>query len=147
MDRGWSVQELNELSARLGDARLARRAETIFRELGRSPNYSVQQLMSMPEYCNILVQSLAQSLPRAQDVARLAKRYGPEHPSMMTAIARKSVKSVEDQVLQVSQSIEGIPPGPAVSRTLKSSWPRSSRRWRISTARSSACGTGTAGGN
>ena len=108
---GLGVQELNELSARLGDARRARmQAETIFRELGGAANYSVQQLMSMPGVLqHPLVQSLAQSLTEAQqDVARLAKRYGPEHPSMMTAIAREeSVKSeFEDQVLQVSQSIE-----------------------------------------
>ena len=56
-----------------------------------------------------LVQSLAQSLTQAQqEVARLAKRYGPEHPSMMTAIAREEsvVTEFEQQVRQVTQSIE-----------------------------------------
>jgi succinoglycan biosynthesis transport protein ExoP len=108
---GLDVQELNELSARLGEARRARmQAESVYRELGGAADYSVKELMNMPGVLqHPLVQSLAQSLTQAQqEVARLAKRYGPEHPTMMTAIAREeSVEAeFEVQVLQVTQGME-----------------------------------------
>ena len=105
------AQELNELTTRLGDARRTRvGAENIYRELGGSANYSVTDLMSMPTVLqHPLVQSLAQSHTEAQqEVTKLARRYGPEHPRMIAATAR--VESVEaeltQQVLQVATGIE-----------------------------------------
>lgn len=105
------AQELNELTTRLGDARRARvEAENIYRELGGTANYSVDQLMNMPEVLqHPLVQSLAQSQTDAQqEVTNLARRYGPEHPRMMAANARvESVQGeLKQQVLQVATGIE-----------------------------------------
>jgi succinoglycan biosynthesis transport protein ExoP len=105
------AQELNELTTRLGDARRARvEAENIYRELGGSANYSVNQLMNMPVVLkHPLVQSLAQSHTEAQqDVTNLARRYGPEHPKMIAANARvESVQAeLKPQVLQVANGIE-----------------------------------------
>jgi polysaccharide biosynthesis transport protein len=108
---GLDVQDLNELNARLGEARDARmRAEGIFRALGGTDDYSVAELMSMPGVLDHpLVQNLAQSLTQAQqEVTELARRYGPEHPRMMAAVAREdSVKvEFEEHLLQVRQSKE-----------------------------------------
>ena len=105
------AQELNELTTRLGDARRTRvAAESIYRELGGSANYSVDQLMNMPAVLqHPLVQSLAQSHTEAQqEVTNLARRYGPEHPRMMAATSRKeSVRTeLKQQVLQVAAGIE-----------------------------------------
>jgi polysaccharide biosynthesis transport protein len=105
------AQELNELTTRLGDARRTRvGAENIYRELGGSSNYSVDQLMNMPAVLqHPLVQSLAQSHTEAQqEVTNLARRYGPEHPRMMAATSREeSVRAeLKQQVLQVAAGIE-----------------------------------------
>ncbi len=109
--QGLSAQELNDLNARLQEARRVRiGAESILSELGGSSNYSVSQLMSTPAVLrHPLVQSMAQSYTVAQqEVANLAQRYGPEHPKMMAANSR--VESVEAelkrQVLQVVRGIE-----------------------------------------
>lgn len=106
-----SAQELNELTTRRGEARRARvSAENILRELGGSGNYSVTQLMNMPAVLqHPLVQNLAQSQTEAQqEVTNLARRYGPEHPRMMAAVAREeSVRGeLREQVLQVATGIE-----------------------------------------
>jgi len=106
-----STQELNELTTRLGDARRTRmRADSIYRELGGSANYSVDRLMSMPAVLqHPLVQNLAQSHTQAQqEVTNLARRYGPEHPKMMAAKSRvESVQAeLKQQVLQVAAGIE-----------------------------------------
>jgi capsular exopolysaccharide synthesis family protein len=56
-----------------------------------------------------LVQSLAQSHTEAQqEVTNLARRYGPEHPRMLAAVAREeSVRGeLRQQVLQVATGIE-----------------------------------------
>lgn len=105
------AQELNELTTRLGDVRRTRvGAENIYRELGGSANYSVNQLMNMPTVLkHPLVQSLAQSHTEAQqEVTNLSRRYGPEHPKMMAANARvESVQTeLKQQVLQVATGIE-----------------------------------------
>jgi polysaccharide biosynthesis transport protein len=105
------AQELNELTTRLGEARRIRvGAENIYRELGGTANYSVDQLMSMPAVLqHPLVQSLAQAQTEAQqEVTNLARRYGPEHPKMMAANARvESVRTeLKQQVLQVANGIE-----------------------------------------
>jgi succinoglycan biosynthesis transport protein ExoP len=104
-------QELNELTTRLGEARRARiGAEIIYRELGGVSDYSVTQLMSMPAVLkHPLVASLAQALTQSQqEVANLGKRYGPEHPKMMTANSRRESVQAElkEQVRQVTTSIE-----------------------------------------
>jgi len=106
-----STQELNELTTRLGEARRTRiSAENIYRELGGSGNYSVNQLMSMPAVLqHPLVQSLAQAHTEAQqEVTNLARRYGPEHPRMLAAVAREeSVRGeLRQQVLQVATGVE-----------------------------------------
>jgi capsular exopolysaccharide synthesis family protein len=106
-----STQELNELTTRRGEARRARvSAENIYRELGGAGNYSVNQLMNMPAILrHPLVQSLAQSHTEAQQEAtNLGRRYGPEHPRMMAAVAREeSVRGeLRQQVLQVAAGIE-----------------------------------------
>lgn len=113
MSGGQTVdaQELNELTTRLGEARQARvGAENIYRELGGSANYSVEQLMNMPAVLqHPLVLNLAQNVTDAQqEVANLARRYGPEHPKMIAAAAREvSVKAeLKQQVMQVAASIE-----------------------------------------
>jgi capsular exopolysaccharide synthesis family protein len=105
------AQELNELTTRLGEVRRTRvGAENIYRELGGAADYSVTQLMNMPAVLqHPLVQHLAQSHTEAQqEVTNLARRYGPEHPRMISARAR--VESVQDelrqQVLQVASGIE-----------------------------------------
>lgn len=105
------AQELNELTTRLGDARRARvEAENIYRELGGTANYSVEQMMNMPAVLqHPLVQNLAQAQTDAQqEVTNLARRYGPEHPKMMAANARmQSVRTeLKQQVLQVATGIE-----------------------------------------
>ncbi len=105
------AQELNELTTRLGEARRARvEAENIYRELGGTANYSVDQLMNMPAVLqHPLVQNLAQAQTDAQqEVTNLARRYGPEHPKMMAANARvESVRTeLKQQVLQVATGIE-----------------------------------------
>ncbi|MEZ5503155.1 MAG: polysaccharide biosynthesis tyrosine autokinase [Halioglobus sp.] len=105
------AQELNELTTRLGEARRARvEAENIYRELGGAADYSVNQLMSMPAVLqHPLVQHLAQSHTEAQqEVTNLARRYGPEHPRMISARARvESVQAeLKQQVLQVASGIE-----------------------------------------
>jgi capsular exopolysaccharide synthesis family protein len=106
-----STQELNELTTRRGEARRARvSAESIYRELGGSGSHSVSQLMKMPAILqHPLVQHLAQSHTEAeQAVTNLARRYGPEHPRMMAAVAREeSVRGeLRQQVLQVAAGIE-----------------------------------------
>jgi capsular exopolysaccharide synthesis family protein len=106
-----SSQELNQLNARLVDARRTRmRAENLYKALGGSANYSVDQLMNMPAVLQLpLVQSLAQSRADAQqEVTNLARRYGPEHPKMMAATARENSVSDElrQQVLQAAAGIE-----------------------------------------
>jgi polysaccharide biosynthesis transport protein len=105
------VQELNEINTRLGEARTVRmETENIYRELSGATNYSMAELMSMPTVLqHPLVQSLAQSLTDAQqNVANLGKRYGPEHPKMITAKARKeSVESeLREQLRQVASTVE-----------------------------------------
>ena len=105
------AQELNELTTRLGDARRTRvEAENIYRELGGTANYSVNQLMNMPVVLkHPMVQSLAQSHAEAQqEVTNLARRYGPEHPKMIAANARvESVQTeLKPQVLRVAAGIE-----------------------------------------
>ncbi len=105
------AQELNELTTRLGEARRARiGAESIYRELGGGASYSVSQLMKMPEVLqHPLVQSLKQSHTAAQqEVANLAKRYGPEHPRMIAAMAREesAENELQQQVMQVAAGIE-----------------------------------------
>jgi succinoglycan biosynthesis transport protein ExoP len=113
MSGGQTVdaQELNELTTRLGEARQARvGAENIYRELGGNANYSVEQLMNMPAVLqHPLVLDLAKNVTDAQqEVANLARRYGPEHPKMIAAVARdQSAKSeLKQQVMQVAASIE-----------------------------------------
>lgn len=113
MSGGQTVdaQQLNELTTRLGEARRARiGAENIYRELGGNGNYSVSQLMKMPEVLeHPLVQNLTQSHTAAQqEVSNLAKRYGPEHPRMMAATAREesAESELEQQVMQVAAGIE-----------------------------------------
>jgi capsular exopolysaccharide synthesis family protein len=106
-----SVQDLNELNARLGQARKVRmETEIILEELRGAGNYSVAQLMGMPTVLqHPLVQSLAESLTQAQqEVANLGKRYGPEHPRMITARARvDSVqKELNAQLAQVATTLE-----------------------------------------
>ncbi len=105
------IQELNELTTRLGEARRARvGAESIYRELGGAANYSVDQLMEMPAVLeHPLVQDLARAATEAQqEVTKLAKRYGPEHPKMIAAVARvESVRAeLKQTVLQVASGIE-----------------------------------------
>ncbi|MCB1704393.1 MAG: polysaccharide biosynthesis tyrosine autokinase [Halioglobus sp.] len=105
------AQELNELTTRLGDARRVRiGAENVYRELGGSASYSVEQLMQMPVVLqHPLVQSLAQNHTSAQqEVANLAKRYGPEHPKMMAANTRaeSAEHELKQQVMQVAAGIE-----------------------------------------
>lgn len=113
MSGGQTVdaQELNELTTRLGEARRARiGAENVYRELGGAASYSVGQLMNMPAVLqHPLVQNLAQTLTTAQqEVANLARRYGPEHPKMMAATTREESAEAElkQQVLQVAAGIE-----------------------------------------
>lgn len=113
MSGGQTVdaQELNELTTRLGEARQARiGAENIYRELGGNANYSVEQLMNMPAVLqHPLVLDLAKNVTDAQqELANLARRYGPEHPKMIAAVARdQSAKSeLKQQVMQVAASIE-----------------------------------------
>ncbi len=113
MSGGQTVdaQELNELTTRLGEARQARvGAENIYRELGGNANYSVEQLMNMPAVLqHPLVLDLAKNVTDAQqEVANLARRYGPEHPKMIAAVARdQSAKTeLKQQVMQVAASIE-----------------------------------------
>lgn len=105
------AQELNELTTRLGEARQARiGAENIYRELGGNANYSVEQLMNMPAVLqHPLVLELVKNVTDAQqEVANLARRYGPEHPKMIAAAARdQSAKAeLKQQVMQVAASIE-----------------------------------------
>ncbi|MEH6590024.1 MAG: polysaccharide biosynthesis tyrosine autokinase [Halioglobus sp.] len=105
------VQELNELNTRLGEARRTRmEIENIYSELDNSTNFSMSQLMSMPTVLqHPLVQGLAQSLTEAQqNVANLGKRYGPEHPRMMTANAQKESVEYElkEQLRQVATTVE-----------------------------------------
>ena len=105
------AQELNELTTRLGEARRSRiGAENIYRELGGSGNYSVDQLMKMPVVLqHPLVQNLAQNLTAAQqEVANLGRRYGPEHPKMMAATTREESAELElkQQVMQDAAGIE-----------------------------------------
>ncbi len=105
------AQELNELTTRLGEARRSRiGAENIYRELGGSANYSVDQLLKMPVVLqHPLVQSLAQNLTSAQqEVANLSQRYGPEHPKMMAATTREesAESELKRQVMQVAAGIE-----------------------------------------
>ena len=101
------VQELNDLNSRLGAAREERiEKEIILEELARANDYSIAELMSMPTVLqHPLVQSLAGSLTEAQqDVANLSRRYGPEHPRMITAITRKDSIQAElnEQLAQVA---------------------------------------------
>lgn len=105
------AQELNELTTRLGEARRVRiGAENVYRELGGSSAYSVEQLMQMPVVLqHPLVQNLAQNHTAAQqEVANLAKRYGPEHPKMMAATTREesAEHELKQQVMQVAAGIE-----------------------------------------
>jgi polysaccharide biosynthesis transport protein len=105
------VQELNELNSRLGETRKVRmEIEVILEELRSNDSYSISELMSMPTVLqHPLVQSLAESLTQAeQEVANLSRRYGPEHPKMMNARARKESVQVElkDQLAQVATTVE-----------------------------------------
>ena len=105
------AQELNELTTRLGETRRTRvGAESIYRELGGSANYSISQMMSMPAVLqHPLVQNLAQAHTDAQqEVTNLAGRYGPEHPKMIAAKSRQESVQAElkQQVLQVASGIE-----------------------------------------
>jgi capsular exopolysaccharide synthesis family protein len=105
------VQELNELNSRLGDARKERmETEIILEELRSTSSYSIADLMSMPTVLqHPLVQSLAASLTQAQqDVANLSRRYGPEHPKMITAKSRKdSVQAqLKEQLALVATTVE-----------------------------------------
>ena len=108
---GLDVQKLNDLSVRLGEARRARtQAEGIFRALGGAADYSEAELMRMPAVLqHPMVQGPAQSLTLAQqEVTQLAKRYGPEHPRMISSTARQesAAAEFEKRVLQATQSLE-----------------------------------------
>ncbi|MEM6582917.1 MAG: GumC family protein, partial [Pseudomonadota bacterium] len=104
------VQELNELNSLLSAARTQRMGiENIYRELSSTSEYSSAAIMSMPSALqHPLVQSLAQSLTEAQqEVSNLGRRYGPEHPRMITATAREESIQAElaEQLEQVATSI------------------------------------------
>ncbi|MEH6518311.1 MAG: polysaccharide biosynthesis tyrosine autokinase [Halioglobus sp.] len=105
------MQELNVLNSRLGEARKVRmETDIILQELDRAGSYSIAELMSMPTVMrHPLVQSLAESMTQTQqNVANLSKRYGPEHPRMITAIARKNSVQAElrEQLAQVATTLE-----------------------------------------
>jgi capsular exopolysaccharide synthesis family protein len=104
------VQELNELNSLLSEARKQRmETQNIHRELSSTTDYSTAEIMSMPTALqHPLVQSLAQSLTEAQqEVSNLGKRYGPEHPKMITAMARKESVEAElaEQLGQVATTV------------------------------------------
>lgn len=103
------VQELNDLNSLLSNARRQRmETEIIYQELNNTSSYSATDLMSMPTALqHPLVQSLSTSLTEAQqDVANLGKRYGPEHPKMITAEARQ--ESIEAELGEQLDQVASI---------------------------------------
>lgn len=101
------VQELQELTSRLGEARRARTlAETLFREVQLTDRQSTAELMKSPVVLkHPLVQGPATAeSDAAQEVERLAQRYGPEHPKMIQAQtsldgARLALRARVEQVI------------------------------------------------
>ena len=106
-----AVQELNALNSRLVDARSKRaEAENIFRAVAGSASRSTEDLMRTPAVLqHEMVSELAATEATArQEVENLAKRYGPEHPTMIAAIAnfQSTEKQLQEKVLQIAAGIE-----------------------------------------
>ena len=101
------VQELQELTSRLGEARRARAlAETVYQEVQLTDTRNTAELMQSPVVLkHPLVQGPATAeSDAAQAVERLAKRYGPEHPKMIQAKtsldgARLALRARVEQVI------------------------------------------------
>ncbi|MBP6724757.1 MAG: polysaccharide biosynthesis tyrosine autokinase, partial [Halioglobus sp.] len=106
-----AVQELNALNSRLVEARSKRaEAENIFRAVAGSASRSTEDLMQTPA---VLQHSMVSELAAAeasarQEVENLAKRYGPEHPTMIAAIANHQTtkQQLQETVLKIAAGIE-----------------------------------------
>jgi len=106
-----AVQELNALNSKLVDARGKRaEAENIFRAVAGSASRTTEDLMRTPA---VLQHSMVSELAAAeaaarQEVENLAKRYGPEHPTMIAAIANHQItkQQLQETVLKIAAGIE-----------------------------------------
>ncbi len=106
-----AVQELNARNSKLVEARSKRaEAENIFRAVAGSASRTTEDLMRTPA---VLQHSMVSELAAAeaaarQEVENLAKRYGPEHPTMIAAIANHQItkQQLQETVLKIAAGIE-----------------------------------------
>ena len=104
------AQELNDLTARLSEAKAKRiGAESIYKETSSRKNLSTDYLMSIPAVMNYgSIKDYSQASARSdREVAELAKRYGPKHPKMI-ALRSKQTQALKTLRIEVKNVVNGI---------------------------------------
>lgn len=109
--RSLPAREINELSTRLVEVRSElSQAKIAYSQVYRTGNAPFENLRGIPAILeDDVVQELQQAEARAQGkVAELAKRYGPEHPTMIAARSElaKASENLHDQHSSVAEAIK-----------------------------------------
>jgi len=108
--QGIILQSLNDLNAALTEAKTERmEKENLFSELKRLSK-NPEMIESMPAVVsNSLIQALkAQYVALAGEYYKLSKKYGPEHPNMVSLSSelRGIKEKISQEIQKIAQSIE-----------------------------------------